>query len=89
MNTIILLCFNYIIIIYINDNNAVINNNYGTLQDLILLFRISVGTRKNFFKIYRQFGHTPSKSFARPDLSCCEGDFVSITSLSISLGCAF
>jgi len=34
-NTEILLCINYIIIIYINDNNALINNNYGGLQDLI------------------------------------------------------
>jgi len=37
-----------------------------------------MGTQKDFFKIYRQFGHTPSKSFASSDLICCEGDFVSI-----------
>jgi hypothetical protein len=30
------------------------------LQDHILLFKIVMGTRKDFFKIYRQFGHTPS-----------------------------
>jgi hypothetical protein len=35
------------------NNNAVINNNdYGTLQVLILLFKIPKGTRKNFFEVY-------------------------------------
>jgi len=49
----ILLCINYIIIICINDNNAVINNNYyGRLQDLILLFKVSTGTWKDFFEMY-------------------------------------
>ena len=53
-NIIITLCVNYIIIIWINDNNAVVNNNYGRLQDLILLFKIPMGTRINFFEIYSQ-----------------------------------
>ena len=30
-------------IIYINNNDAIINNNYGRLRDLILLFRIPMG----------------------------------------------
>jgi hypothetical protein len=30
-------------IIYINSNDALINNNYGRLQDLILVFRIPMG----------------------------------------------
>ena len=51
-----------------SNNNAEINNNYGRLQDLILLFKIPMGKRKNFFERYKQFGHTPSKRFASPDL---------------------
>jgi hypothetical protein len=65
-NIIIILCINYVIITRINDNNEVINNNYRRLQDLILLFKTPMATRKNFFEIYRQFGHAPSKSFASP-----------------------
>ena len=33
-----------------NNNNAVINNIYGRLQDLILLFKIPMGTGKYFFE---------------------------------------
>jgi len=44
------------------------NNNHGRLQDLILFYKIPMGTRKNFFETDKQFGHTPSKSFANPDL---------------------
>jgi hypothetical protein len=55
-----------IIIKCINNNNTIINNNYGTFQDLILLFKISMGTRKNFFEIHRKFGHGHSKRFASP-----------------------
>jgi hypothetical protein len=50
-----------------NINNAVINN-YGRLQDFILLFKIPIGTRKGFFEINRQFGHAPSKKFTNPGL---------------------
>jgi hypothetical protein len=65
----ILLCINYIIIICINDNNAVINNNYyGRLQDLILLFKVSMGTWKDFFEMYGQVWHAPSERFASPGL---------------------
>ena len=52
---------------YININ-AVIHDNYGETQDLIFLFRIPTGTLKNFFDIYRQFGHTASETFVNSDL---------------------
>ena len=65
-NIIIILCINYIITIRIYDNNAVVTNTHGRLQDLILLFKIPLGTRKNMFEISRQFGHAPSNSFASP-----------------------
>jgi hypothetical protein len=44
---IIILCITYIIILVLcidDNNNAVINNNYGRLQDLLLFFKISMGT---------------------------------------------
>ena len=42
--------------ICINNNNAIINNNYGRLQDFILLFKIPMCTRKDFFEVYGQHG---------------------------------
>jgi hypothetical protein len=48
----------------INNTNAVIKNNYRAIQDFILLFKIPMGMGKNFFEIYRPFGHAPSKRFA-------------------------
>ena len=48
-----------------NDNNAVINT-HGRLRVLILLFKIPMGTRKDFFEIYKQFGLVPSKWFTSP-----------------------
>ena len=36
-----------------NNNNTVINNNYGRFQDFALLFKNPKGTRKNFFEVYR------------------------------------
>ena len=51
-NKIITLCNNYTIIICININNAVINNNYVRIQDLIVHLKIPTGRRKNFFEIY-------------------------------------
>jgi len=57
-----------IIIIGINNNSALINNIYRSLGELILLFKISIGTQKNFFGIGRTFDHGPSKSFYRPVL---------------------
>jgi len=61
-------CINYRTVMCINNNNAVINSNYGNFQDLTLLFKTPMGTQKNFFKIRRQFGHIPSKRFTSPDL---------------------
>jgi len=49
-----------------NNNNAKIKNNYGRLQDLILLFKIPMGTRNNFFEIYGKFGHGPSEKINQP-----------------------
>jgi hypothetical protein len=40
----------YIITVCINEN-AVINDNYGRLQD-IFLFKSPMGAQKEFFKIY-------------------------------------
>jgi hypothetical protein len=42
----------------------------GRFKDLIYLFKIPIGTWKNFFKIYKQFGHVPSKCFTSPPLEC-------------------
>jgi hypothetical protein len=41
-----------------------------SVQNLISLFKIPMGTRKNFLEIYRQFGHAPSKIFASRVLVC-------------------
>jgi hypothetical protein len=49
-NTITILCINYILILCIRNNNAVINN-YRRPQDLILVFSIPLGTRRNCFEI--------------------------------------
>jgi hypothetical protein len=57
-----------IIIIGINNNSALINKIYGNLGELILLFKIPIGTGKKFFEIGRKFDHGPSKSFDRPVL---------------------
>jgi len=65
-NIIITLCISYIIILWINDNNVVINNHYGRLQNLIVLFQIPMSTQMYLFQIYRQFGHALSKSVASP-----------------------
>jgi hypothetical protein len=59
---IIILCINCIIIICI-INNAIIINNYWRLRNLILLFKLLMGKRKDLFEIYRQFGHAPSNWF--------------------------
>ena len=42
----------FIFIICINNNNSVINNNYGKIKELILPFKIPMGTRNSFFEIY-------------------------------------
>ena len=56
---------------YINNNHAIINNNYGRLQDLILFFKIPMDTRRNFFEMYRKFGHALSKRFANHAVCLC------------------
>jgi hypothetical protein len=38
-----------------NNNNAIVNDSYGRLQGIILLFEIATGTRKGFFEICGQF----------------------------------
>lgn len=47
-------------------NNTIINNNYGSLRELILPFKIPIGTRKDFIELYRLFGQAPSNRFANP-----------------------
>ena len=50
-----------------NNNTGVLNNNnYVRPQDLILCFKIPMGTRKNFLDTDRQFVHAPSKEIAIP-----------------------
>jgi hypothetical protein len=60
-NMIIRLWVNYTVInIMCINNKEVIDYNYGRLQQVTLVFKISIGTRTNIFKIHRQFGRTPS-----------------------------
>jgi len=40
----------------------------GSLKDLIWLLQVPIGTQKNIFEIYRQFGHATSKMLASLDL---------------------
>jgi hypothetical protein len=42
-----------------NNNNSIINSNCGRLLDLFVLLKIPMGTRKNFFVVYRKFGQAP------------------------------
>ena len=42
----------------------------GRLKELIFLFKIPIGTWKNFFEIYTQFGQAPSRSFSSSPLDC-------------------
>jgi len=39
---------------------------YGRPQDLTLLFKIPIGTRKDFFKIYRKFGQGALRNVRQP-----------------------
>jgi len=50
----------YIIIIRIN-NHAVLNNNYGRIQDLIFFNNIPMGTRKFLSKFTVNLGTRPQK----------------------------
>jgi hypothetical protein len=62
-NVVIIIYINCIIIIFNNNNNnnnnSVINSNCGRVQDLTLLFKTPIDTRKIFFEIYVQFVHAP------------------------------
>ena len=42
-------------------------------QEPILLFKIRMDKRRNFFEIIRQFGHAPWKEVASPVLDLEEG----------------
>ena len=64
-----------LIIICININNAVISNNSVKHQDLILIFKIPMGTQKNFLEMYRQLGHVLSKTFTNPDLELAQTNY--------------
>jgi hypothetical protein len=63
----------------VNDDNTVINNNYGRLQDLTLLFKVPMGRQKYFSKIYTEFGHMPYKRFASPELDHNRRPFKTMT----------
>ena len=68
-NTVMLLCANCTVTVCIDSNdNGMIGSNCGRLLDLILLYKIPIGTRKDFLEVYRQFGQAPSKRFASPGL---------------------
>jgi hypothetical protein len=54
-----------------NINNAVISNNSVKHQDLILSFKVPMGTQKNFLEIYKQLEHALSKTFKNPSLELC------------------
>jgi len=49
------------VIIVNNNNNTGVVNNYIRPQDRIFFFKIPNGMPNNFFDMYRQFGHAPSK----------------------------
>jgi len=42
-----------------NNDNAIINNNYGRLQDIISLFKFPMGTWKSFLEVYNYLGTLP------------------------------
>ena len=52
--------------ICIDDNNAVINKTMEDSKALFCSSKFPMGMQKNFFEIYRQFGHASSRRFASP-----------------------
>jgi len=62
-NVIIRLRTNFIIVIYINNNNNNNNNNYTKQHYLIVLLKIPLGVRKDFFfsKFVNNLGARPQK----------------------------
>jgi hypothetical protein len=69
INIIIILCIKYIIIICINDNNAVINNNYGRLKTLFCSSKFPWARERISLKFMDTLG-TRQKRFACPALTC-------------------
>jgi hypothetical protein len=70
-------------LICINNNNSAINNNYGRLQNLILLFKIPMCSGKNFFEIYLNLGtrlqnDSPSMSYEHGFFRVCRGSVPNI-----------
>jgi hypothetical protein len=58
-------CINYPTIICVNDNNAVINNDYERKKRSYFVLKNFHGDAKGFFfEICRQFRHAPSKRFS-------------------------
>ena len=51
-----------------NENNAVINNNYGRFQDLIFLFNISTARERISSKLIDNLGTRPQKGSPSPAL---------------------
>ena len=56
----------FYIVIHISIK-AILN---GRLKNLIFLFKIPIDTWQDFFEIYEQFGHAPTKSFSSSLLDC-------------------
>ena len=50
----------------VNNNDGMINNNYGRLEDFNLVKKFLVSTQKDLFENYIQFGQASSKSFVTP-----------------------
>ena len=57
-----------------NNNNAILINSYGSLQDLILLFKIPMGMCKDALEMYTKFRHT-LKMFRLPSYRGCDNDW--------------
>jgi hypothetical protein len=53
-----------------DNNNTIISNNCGRLEELILLIKIIMSAQEKLFETYRQFGHAPSNRFASPVVYC-------------------
>ena len=67
------------------NNKEIINDNYGRLKGLILLFKITVGTRKILFEIYRRFVYVPSQRLGSTELGDHEVGLISVSGKHVSL----
>jgi len=52
-----------------NNSNAVMTVTAADCKPLLCYSKLPLGTRKNFFDIYKQLGHAPSQMFASPALA--------------------